>query len=54
MVKHSFNKILLALVAQFDTKLVQMYVKIASYMDLDEEIYMTQLEKNLRLLVKRA
>ena len=43
VVKHSFIRILLALVAQFDMELVQMDVKTAFlHGDLEEEIYITQ------------
>ncbi|KAH9679095.1 hypothetical protein KPL71_025975 [Citrus sinensis] len=43
VVKHSFIRILLAMVAQFDLELVQLDVKTAFlHGDLEEEIYMTQ------------
>ncbi|KAH9680676.1 hypothetical protein KPL71_026642 [Citrus sinensis] len=43
VVKHSFIRILLAMVAQFDLELVQLDVKIAFlHGDLEEEIYITQ------------
>ena len=43
VVKHSFIRILLAMVAQLDLELVQMDVKIAFlHGDLEEEIFMSQ------------
>ena len=45
VVKYSFIRILLALVAQLDLELVQMDVKtIFLHENLDEKIYMTQLD----------
>lgn len=45
VVKHSFIRIVLALVAQLDLELVQLDVKTAFlHGDLEEEIYMTQPE----------
>ena len=45
VVKHSSIRVLLALVAQLNLELVQLYVKTAFlHGDLEEEIYMTQPE----------